>query len=617
MDGGAPPPELLWRKNLALVVYLARSPTRSRTRDHLIGILWPEKEQSAARHSLREAVRVLRKVIGDGMVVEGDQVRLLPECLELDTDQLEQARDARDWKTAAGLVAGDFLEGFSVPESSAFEDWLASERLFWQRRAVDVLVQRAEALIAAGDPMQAGDAAHRALALAPTSEGAVRAAMRAAALGADQAGALGTFDRFAAALRETGAQPSGSLQQLADRIRRERSWKLPVSVQGSPDRAGGRRLPLSGRERELDQLVALLARVERDGTAAVAVIEGDAGLGKTRLAEELLARARLDGFAVVAMRAVPGDEDQAGNGLAALGRGGLLDLSGVAAAPAGALAGFATQQVEWAERFPAARSTPPLLLPAAITELLRAATAEQPVVVLMDDAQWIDRQSLQAVQAGLRDLAGAPLLWVLTVAPYPARDELDDLRARIGRDLPGVSLRLEPLARDSLVAMTRASFPRYSDEEVDRLSRRLLRDSAGFPLLAVELLSAIALGLELDDRAGAWPRPLATLEQTLPGDLPDALVAAIRIGFRRLSKDAQAVLAAAAVLGPRVSKDRLARVTGMAAPALHAATDELEWLRWLLSDGRGFSFVAGIIREVIDRDMVTAGQRERIREATS
>src|SRR2546430_8139171 len=65
--GGAeapPPPELLWRKHLALLVYLARSPRKSRTREHLVGLLWSDRDEKQARHSLSEALRVLRRGAG-------------------------------------------------------------------------------------------------------------------------------------------------------------------------------------------------------------------------------------------------------------------------------------------------------------------------------------------------------------------------------------------------------------------------------------------------------------------------------------------------------------------------------------------------------------------------
>src|ERR1041384_2268158 len=68
VDGAAAPPELLWRKHLALLVYLARSPRKSRTREHLLGLLWSDRTEALARHSLSEALRVLRRVLGDTAV---------------------------------------------------------------------------------------------------------------------------------------------------------------------------------------------------------------------------------------------------------------------------------------------------------------------------------------------------------------------------------------------------------------------------------------------------------------------------------------------------------------------------------------------------------------------
>src|SRR5207244_12623436 len=59
VDGAAAPPELLWRKHLALLVYLARSPRKSRTREHLLGLLWSERTEALDRHSLRDRQRVV------------------------------------------------------------------------------------------------------------------------------------------------------------------------------------------------------------------------------------------------------------------------------------------------------------------------------------------------------------------------------------------------------------------------------------------------------------------------------------------------------------------------------------------------------------------------------
>jgi hypothetical protein len=94
--------------------------------------------------------------------------------------------------------------------------------------------------------------------------------------------------------------------------------------------------------------------------------------------------------------------------------------------------------------------------------------------------------------------------------------------------------------------------------------------------------------------------------------LPDAIVGAIRVGFRRLTKNAQSVLAAVSVLEGPVSTAVLSKTSNLADEKLHAALDELEWQRWLAADVRGYSFVARIVQQVVSRDMITDGQKHRI-----
>lgn len=617
LEGGPPPAELLWRKNLALLVYLAHSPKRARTRDHLTGLLWGDKPESAARHSLREAIRLLRRALGDdGLVTDHDQVRLAAGAVRLDTDRFGEAEQSGDWETAAGLVEGEFLEGFGVPDASEFEDWLAAERARWRGRSAAALAARAQALLGRGHLREAAAAGAQALRLEPASDAAVRVTMTALALAGDRAGALARYDRFVDALAATGRAPDAETESLAERVRRERTWRLAESVPVTPERgAESRRAPLVGREGELERLVAAWHACARDRSPGVAVLEADTGMGKTRLLKELAARARLDGAAVTAVRAVEADVTAPWSGAVGLARGGLLQAPGLAAAAPAALQAFAAEIPEWAERFaPGASSAASLALGAALRDVLRAVATEQPVLVGVDDAQWLDRESLLALVAALRDLADTACFVALAAAPEPPRPELDELRARIGRDVPGVGLTLRPLDEAALRQLAAWAVPAYGAAELDRLTRRLAVDSAGLPLLAVELLHAVALGLDLGAIAGAWPEPLKTLDQTLPGDLPDAVVAAIRVGFRRLSPDAQRVLAAAAVLGDRVEPARLGRGAGVSGDALRAALEELEWQRWVTVEPRGYGFVARVVQQVVARDMVTGGERRRILE---
>jgi len=619
VDGAAAPAELLWKKNLALLLYLACSPQRARARDHVIGLLWPESRDAAARHSLNEALRIIRRCTGDaGVETQGDRIRLQPDAVRLDTERFSALAAVTDWRGAGDLVAGEFLEGFSVPGAVEFEHWLAAERAAWRGRCVEVLVRRADELGAQGHVAAATEAARRALALDPLSESGVRAAVRYLALAGNRAAALEEFDRFAARLgADVGTEPDADTAALAARVRRERAPR-GLETAPVPEGAESRRPPLVGREAELARLAGAWGGCRRESRATAGLVGGDPGTGKTRLAEEFVARARLDGAVVAVTRAVEADAAEPWSGVLALARHGLLDAPGVAAAAAPALAELAARLPEWQERFAtAARGTVPEQPGRALREVVRAVADEQPVVLAVDDAHWLDRDSLLALGAALRDLASARVFLLLTCSPQPPRAELDELQSRVGRDLAGVVVQLAPLSPEGLGALARWALPRYGDAELERLTRRVRADSAGLPLLAVELLHAVALGLDLEQTRAAWPEPLKTLDQTLPGDLPDAVVGAIRVGFRRLSAAAQTVLAAAAVLGERVPAAVVGRATGLDGEALNGALDELEWRRWLIAEPRGYAFVARIVREVVARDLVTAGQRQRILDATA
>jgi DNA-binding SARP family transcriptional activator len=622
VDDGPAPAELLWRKNLALLVYLARSPKRARSRDHLTGLLWGDKPESAARHSLNEAVRVLRKyATPGGLESDAGQVRLSPEAVQIDVDGFEERVGREDWAGASELVVGEFMEGFGVPGCSEFEDWLYGERMLWRERSVDVLVRRAAQLLNAGELGQAAVVAHRALAIDPTSAAAAKTAMRSLAMAGDRAGALAVYEAFVKCLEEeVGIEPDEDVSSLAELVRRERTWKLPERLTvGGVAGAESRRAPLVGRETELAQLIDAWTGCRTTGRAVLALVFGEPGTGKTRLAEELLARARLDGALTVTARSVEADLGDGWSGALALARALPLDAPGLDRAPATALATLARHLPEWKERFgrQGKRKGEEPNPGRAFADVVSAVATEQPVFLFLDDAHWLDHDTLLTVAGLLRDLEALPLCVTIAAAAYPDRPELEELRARIGRDLAGVCIRLRPLSAGAIRALARWALPMYEEVELDRVTRRVSTDSAGLPLLAVELLHAVALGLDLHSTRGAWPEPLRTLDQTLPGGLPDAVVAAVRVGFRRLSKDAQSTLAAASVLADRVDAAALRRATGLDQEPLAAALDELEWQRWLTAEPRGYAFVARIVREVVARDMLTPGQRQRILAAAS
>ena len=618
VDNGPAPPELLWRKHLALLIYLARSP-RGRTREHLVGLLWPEKPETDARHSLTVAIGALRRHVGEaGLETSAARVRLAPETVHLDLDELDALVASKDWEAAAGVITGDFLEGFSVPGAPIFDDWLENERSAIRNRSVEVLTNYADQLLNQGQAPTAVAVALRALALDPGSERALRSCMKSLALAGDRSGAIEKYERFCARLnRELGTSAGAETEALAQRITQERSFR-PAGLPGAKEGDGFLRLPLVGREAELTRLLeaAEAARVRQ--RAAALIIEGDSGTGKTRLAEELLARLRLDGVVVISARAVEADQTEEWSGILALARSGLVSAPGVAASHPAALRAFADRLTEWQERFPALHHDAPLSSPGrALSEILRAVADEQSVAISVDDAQWLDHASLLSLVAMLRDLASAPLVLVFAADRHPPRAELEEVRTHLGRDLPGAAVDLGPLDAAALRALAQSALPRFNSVEIERVVRRVAIDSAGLPLIAAELFQAVANGLDLRGTSGAWPEPLKTLDQTLPGELPDTVIAAIRVEFRRLTLTAQRVLSHAAVLGDRISPELLSKVVGLSLQELLPVLDELEWHRWVLCETRGYTFTARVVRQIIARDMLTPGQRQRLVQAAT
>src|SRR3989454_11039267 len=234
----------------------------------------------------------------------------------------------------------------------------------------------------------------------------------------------------------------------------------------------------------------------------------------------------------------------------------------------------------------------------------------------LDDAQWLDNATLAALPALARDSARRRVLLVLGVARGAPEggERFDVLRARLGRDLEGSVVRVGRLDAAALRRLAAWAVPAYGAEELDRLVRRVERDTAGIPLLAVAMLEALAAGYRLSPDATAWPSAARTLIDSLPGDLPPAVVGAVCLRFRNLPAIAQRVLGAAAALGGRVDAGRLGRATrprhAARAPGLHV----LEWGRWLAAHGRGYVVAAPNERDIVLQEMITPGQARRYRD---
>jgi predicted ATPase len=191
---------------------------------------------------------------------------------------------------------------------------------------------------------------------------------------------------------------------------------------------------------------------------------------------------------------------------------------------------------------------------------------------------------------------------------------VDELSQRIGREVPGDVLTTDYFTADDLDELVKWAFHEYDAESAERLRRRVMADTAGNPFLAVEFVRAVRAGLSVKDQRDSlvWPDRSRTLDHTIPGELPAAVAAALRMRFKDLTQDGQVMLRAVAVVGGAESLELLARAADVPEKRAEAAVDELEWERWLVGDAHGYKFVTRLAELVVLSDMVTAGQRRRM-----
>jgi serine/threonine-protein kinase len=187
-------------KRLGLLVYLAAATNGQayRRRDTLLSHFWPELDEDRARRALRQAMYVLRRHLGDGVIrARGeDELGVDGTVLWVDSVAFERALASGDHREAAELYRGDFLDGFFVSGAGAeFDEWVAGERRRLRELASRVMWVVAEEAVTQ-EPESAAGRIRKGLALAPDNEVAVRQALDRLIRIGDHAGALHLFHEF-------------------------------------------------------------------------------------------------------------------------------------------------------------------------------------------------------------------------------------------------------------------------------------------------------------------------------------------------------------------------------------------------------------------------------------
>jgi DNA-binding SARP family transcriptional activator len=563
---GLEPARVGSRKARTLLKVLALARGAPVPADRLADAVWPDGPPARAADQLGVLVSRLRGVLGADRLPRRDAGYALQadwiDIAELDTRAEEAAARFRAGSNAAALAAAaaalELARGPLLPDEDA--PWADAERATVDRALARVRLVAAEAALGAGDPAGAAAAAEVALDHDPYDEVALRLLMRAHAGAGRPASALAAYAR----VRERLAEDLGaSLTPETEAVHRSvLLGEPPTGPAGRPVEPGHRPpqvaagRPFVGRSEELAVLDALLAQAAAGGVAS-ALVEGEAGIGKTAFAARFAARAAAAGVVVLSGRA-----DELGRDLPlqplidgleahlrAVGPEAAADVLGPDAALIGPLLGGPPPATPGATVLPDAGAAQAALF-AALLAVIERLGRVAPVVVVVDDLH----------------LAG------------PSTVEWLRLAGRRGRRL--------------LVLATRRPEPGPSLPEAVPVPLGLLDAHEAAELVGPELAA------ELHARSGGHPLFLVELAASGTEELPASITEAVMARAAALGPGAATIIAAA-VLGPGVDLDVLAEVLSRPAASLLDDLEAAARTRLLGEQGAAFAFPHALVREAL------------------
>ena len=578
---------------LALVAFLAAHAGSPQARQRIAGLFWPESTDAQALTNLRRELHHLRRALGreQSLVVTATdlcwhdtgtcRVDLRVFAIERDCALAAAASgdDEGALKHATRAIAeyrGDLVPG-------VYDDWLLDARSELERQCADLCDLVCATGTRTGDLTVAVDAARRRIQLQPLEETGYRALMQLQVDLGDRAGAVSTYHHCASVLeRDLGISPDPATRQAFQRLMARgdpASVTRPVA-EAAVSRSGLAAAALVGRSGELGLLQDLWQTAAAGGPGLV-LVRGGAGVGKTRLVTEIADLARRQGAAVASSQC--------------FGTTGRLALAPVADWLRTPAVQSAIAMLDGTWRGEIGRLVPPPGERAphgggsrAMADawqrhrffegLARALLAvSRPTLLVLDNMQWCDQETLEFVTFCLRLAPGARLLIAATLRNDGPGD--DPVLAGWTDRMRATGLLTEVSLNPFDAADTASLAEAISGQPLSAADTDLLQaTTGGFPLYVIE---AVRGGLG----PGRTPLPAGDLTAVLRNRLDQATAAA------------REVAGLAAAVGTDFTLDLLTEASDLDAGAVVEAVDEL-WRRRIMRElGDGYDFTHDLLRE--------------------
>ena len=610
-----------------LLAYLVVEANRPHRRRQLAALLWPELSETKALTNLRHGLSNLRQVIGDHSA-HPPYLIITPQTIQFNqgsdtfvdvneferTCKLAQANplDINSLHQAAELYRGPFLEGFSIPDSISFEEWLVVKRERLERFANWVFQSLADLYELAGDYGSAVDFAKHQVSLNPWREEVHQQIMRCLYYSGQRSAAISHYETCCSALKDDlGIEPSQETQAIYAQIIED---QLPVPPTPPrfllPSACPQEAPPFVNRQEPINQLHRAL-NLALEGQGQLMLITGNPGQGKTALMHEFIRQA---------LEVHPALAAAWGNSQAYFGLGDpylpfreiLEMLSGnvehrwasgsithdharrmwrLTEPCAGALVGQGPALINTFVPGPplfrrASQVTPNA--PTWLSELELRVNAQSnrqrasqedifqqywrvlaeiarkaPLLLFVDDLQWADQSSLGLFFFLARQLVAARILIVGAFRPItyqPSKDKeepsLGDMINELKLQYGDILINLDDFINPGFIDAYLDLEPNHLDEG---FRNALFQFTHSHPLYTIEMLHGMQIRGDLvKDQEGAW-----VVSESLNWEqLPPKVEAAIEARFCHLPPETIHLLKIASVEGELFTGEVVARILG-------------------------------------------------------